>query len=210
MIGKSSKIKVNFASIKIAALCTLIFILQSVYPNITNEFALSGQSIFSRPWTLITYMFVHGSISHIFYNMFALIMFGLILEYIIGSKNFLIVYFLSGIISGIFSIFFYNSVIGASGAIFGVIGCITAIRPKLTVLAFGVPTPIIFASAMWVFLDVVGIIYPDNIAHIGHISGFLFGLILGIFMRKAFPEKKRREKLHVDEKDMEHWENRWM
>lgn len=210
MIGKSSKIKVNFASIKIAALCTLIFILQSVYPNITNEFALSGQSILNRPWTLITYMFVHGSISHIFYNMFALIMFGLILEYIIGSKNFLIVYFLSGIISGIFSIFFYNSVIGASGAIFGVIGCITAIRPKLTVLAFGVPTPIIFASAMWVFLDVVGIIYPDNIAHIGHISGFLFGLILGIFMRKAFPEKKRREKLHVDEKDMEHWENRWM
>ena len=207
---KKTEDKMSFASIKIAIICILIFMLQLIYPNLTNEFALSREHVLIHPWILITYMFLHGSVQHIFYNMFALVMFGLILESIIKSRNFLIVYFLSGIISGIISLFFYNSVIGASGAIFGIIGCLTTLRPKITVIAFGVPMPIIIASAMWIFLDIVGIIYPDNIAHMGHISGFAFGLIAGLILRKYFSSIRKREKSHINDQEIEDWENKWM
>src|SRR3989338_7488538 len=106
-------------AIRIFAVCTAIFIVQNIYAPFTNMFSLNSLSVVQKPWTLVTYMFLHASLEHYISNMFALMMFCLILEKVIGSKNFLILYFASGIVSGLVSILFYDSIIGASGAIFG-------------------------------------------------------------------------------------------
>ncbi len=198
--------KMSFASVKIAVVCTLIFVIQIYYPSLTDRFALSRDSF--QPLTLITYMFLHGSLQHIFYNMFALVMFGIVLESIVGTRKFLIIYFLTGIASGMVGMIFYNSIIGASGAIFGIIGCLTVLRPKMTVLAFGVPMPIVMASALWMFIDIIGVIYPDHIAHMGHISGFIFGSLIGMYLRSKYPEPRRRM-YSIDEDVIEHWEDEW-
>ena len=197
--------KFPYATVSIFIACVLVYALQVTNPAITNEFALSrGAPI----WTYVTYIFLHGSIEHIFYNMLALLMFGYILEYIIGTKRFLLVFFSSGIISGIVGLSLYNSIIGASGAIFGIIGCLTMIRPKMVVFAFGMPMPLYMASVFWMFLDLVGIVYPDNVAHAGHIGGFIFGAFIGAFMRKKYGEK--RKTYFISEDRMRRWEDDWM
>jgi membrane associated rhomboid family serine protease len=64
----------------------------------TDALALETASVASRPWTMLTYIFLHGSFAHLFYNMFALALFGSILERVIGGKRFLFVFFVSGIL----------------------------------------------------------------------------------------------------------------
>ncbi len=207
---RSGKPLSNYASVEIAIICVLTYVMQNLYPNITDTLSLSGSYVLQKPWTLVTYMFLHGSVEHIFYNMFALLMFGCILESIIGTKKFLIVYFSSGIISGLAGILFYHSIIGASGAIFGIIGCLTVIKPNMAVFAFGMPMPLALASFLWVFLDLVGIVFPDQIAHAGHIGGFAFGAFLGFLMRKKYNGNEENKTFFMDEKKMEDWEDDWM
>ena len=72
---------------------------------VLNELAISGWQV----WRFVSAIFLHGSITHLAYNMFALFFFGIALEKFIGSKKFLFVYFFSGIIANIISINFYPS-----------------------------------------------------------------------------------------------------
>ena len=97
----------------------LVFIAQNLINGFTDVFVL--HDIVHNPFTLITSMFLHGSLFHLLSNMFALFLFGLLLEHEIGTKKFLVVYFTSGIIAGAAGSLLYPSLLGASGAIFGVI-----------------------------------------------------------------------------------------
>jgi rhomboid family protein len=89
----------------------LIYIAQQTFGNSTsfnieNVFALHAvQSVYFRPHQLVTYMFLHGGLGHIFFNMFALWMFGSTLENFWGSKRFLIFYMACGIGAGLFHLF---------------------------------------------------------------------------------------------------------
>lgn len=188
----------------ISLICIVVFLLQSHIPM--NELILI-QSKF-KIWQLFTYMFLHASFSHLFYNIFALVMFGSILEKLVGSKNFLVIYLFSGIASGVTALFFYNASLGASGAIFGVIGVLTYLRPKLIVFIFGAPMPLIIASFFWILIDFVGIFYPDSVAHLSHITGFFIGLLFATQLKK-FKEKKRR-RYKINDKVLDEWESKYM
>jgi membrane associated rhomboid family serine protease len=76
----------------------LVFFAQQIFPNMDNLFALHDiHSVYFKPYQLITYLFMHGSIEHILFNMFALWMFGSILENVWGGKRFLTFYILCGL-----------------------------------------------------------------------------------------------------------------
>lgn len=118
----------------------VIFILVKVYDETTilKYVALTPALILSRKylWTFITSMFVHASFFHLFANMFSLFFVGKFLEKIIGRKRFFWIYMVAGLIGGVFfvagAIIFNNtsiSGVGASGAIFGLVGVLAVLVP---------------------------------------------------------------------------------
>ena len=106
---------------------------------LVNNFALTPSLILSGKtiWTFLTSMFMHGSFFHIFANMFSLFFVGTFLEKIIGRKRFFGVYFVAGLVGGLFyviSTLIFGGVdvpaVGASGAIFGLLGVLAVLVPK--------------------------------------------------------------------------------
>jgi len=205
----------NWYAIKIVIICVIIWILQQIIPPTTDNFALISSEFLFKPWIIVTYIFLHGGFSHIFGNMFALALFGSILEKIIGGKKFLIVFFVSGIIAGIGSILFYEASIGASGAIYGIFGTLAILRPKMTVyMGLGAPMPMIAAVFFWALLDFLGFFTAlDNVAYAAHLFGLAFGLIYGFYLKKDYGENiisKRKPKADVSEEKIREWEDRWL
>lgn len=198
-------------TIKIFIVCTAVFIVQNIYPSFTELFSLNSLSVVQQPWTLVTYMFLHASLEHYISNMFALMIFCLILEKVIGSRNFLILYFASGIFSGMAGILFYNSVIGASGAIFGSMASLALLRPNLTVWIGYVPMPMVIALFVWAAASALGLFVPSNIADAGHLAGIAFGIIYTLAKLRHFSEKpEKKYKIKISEEIIREWERRYM
>lgn len=201
--------KHKFYALWLAIICILIFIIQVSIPNFTELFLLNQQS-YSQIWRFVTAIFLHGSLIHLVYNLFALIFFGLILEKFIGSRNFLLVFFVSGVLANIISVNFYESALGASGAIFGIIGALTIKKPLMTVWAFSMPMPLFLASAIWAAGDLLGFFYSNNnIANLAHLSGLGFGLILGLIFKSKKP-KQESYKFELPERKIQMWEDKFV
>jgi len=202
----------NWYAFKLVAICVIVFILQNIFSSLTDQFSLGTTQFLSRPWTIITYIFLHGSFEHLFYNMFALGLFGSVLESVIGGKKFLLIFFVSGIIAGIGSLIFYTSSIGASGAIYGIMGALAVLRPRMTVYVSFIPLPMALAVVFWAAGDLFGLFMPtDLIAHAAHLFGLIFGLIYGIKLRKEYGEvvsKKLKEE--IGDEEFKTWENEYM
>ncbi|MFA4960284.1 MAG: rhomboid family intramembrane serine protease [Candidatus Pacearchaeota archaeon] len=192
----------------LAGICILIFMLQIIIPGFTNIFILN-QNSFVEPWRFVSSIFLHNDITHLIFNLFALILFGLILEYIIGSKKFLFSFFSAGIFANLISINFYSSSLGASGAIFGVIGALTIIKPLMPIWAFGIPMPIFFALVIWAVSDILMTFMPTNVGTIAHLSGLFLGLILGLFFREK-TKRRARNKIRISDEDLNYWESKYM
>lgn len=192
-----------------------VFVAQLLIPGFTDIFVLDT-SAWTEVWRFVSSIFLHGGVGHLLYNLFALMLFGSVLEALIGGKRFLFVFFATGIISNLISVNFYPSSLGASGAIFGVIGALILVRPLQVVWAFSLPMPIFVAGILWAIGDIIGAIgflagNPiDNTGNIAHLLGMGFGLLLGIFYRRKFRKGKRNERFKLDEKTARDWENNWM
>lgn len=165
-------------------------------------------------YQIVTYMFLHGSWSHIFFNMFALWMFGRILEYDLGGKRFLIYYMVCGIGAGLCNLgvnwFEYSQMsaqygmthpmelqhwvnnmatIGASGAVFGVLLAFGMMHPNDRIMLLIPPIPMkakYFVIAYGVLELFLGVTQygNSNIAHFAHVGGMLFGIILLVMWKK--------------------------
>lgn len=160
-------------------------------------------------------MFVHGGLMHLMFNLFSLLLFGIILESTIGSRKFLIVYLSSGILSNIISVNFYNSSLGASGAIYGIIGTVTILRPMMMIWAFGIMIPMFLAAIGWVIADILrmlGAFGETNVGSIAHLSGIVIGILFGIYYRVRYSQRKDRKKtkVHIHDKEIENWEDYYM
>ncbi len=208
-LNGSDSVKNIYLTFYLAVLIALVFILQAVAGDLT-AFVLVSSEVINRPWTLLTSVFLHGSASHLLSNIFALAFFGFLLESIIGSRRFAFVFAVAGAFSGIASIFFYTATIGASGAIFGVIGALTILRPRMVVYAFGIPLPMAVASLLWALLDIGGFFYPSDIANLSHLAGLATGLVIGCKLRSRFREQKDKKERLLTEQELNVWENRYM
>ncbi len=142
-----------------------------------------------KPYQLVSHMFLHGSVGHIFFNMFGLFMFGRVLESVLGSKRFFTLYFLSGIGAALLQLLIYQMqgapaiMIGASGAIFGVCAAFAMMFPnvELMILFFPVPIKAKYLMPIYAGLELffgVASFKGDNIAHFAHLGGAVVGFVL--------------------------------
>lgn len=201
--------RMRYIALILAGINILVFVLQQIIPGFTDALILVPAN--NHVYELITSMFLHGSLSHLFFNMFALFIFGLLLEKNIGSKKFVYVYFFSGLIASFSAfIFYYNTpVLGASGAIYGAMGALGVVRPKLVVWVLGAPMPAFLAVVIWFFVSLAGIFSEGNIAHGAHLFGLITGVVFGLYYREP-DETKERKKVYVSEKRIREWEKRHM
>ena len=162
-------------------------------------------SPFFRWWQPITHMFMHGGFFHILFNMYTLVMFGMVVERALGTKKYLIFYFLTGLgavalhtgvewlevtfLNGSLTSAMYTPMVGASGAIYGVLVAFAMIYPqaRLTLIF----PPITLDAKWWVIIFIVielvtGITGTGmGIAHFAHLGGALFGFLLIRYWRKT-------------------------
>lgn len=135
------------------------------------------------PWQLVTYMFLHADIGHIFFNLIALWIFGQALENLWGTRRFLIYYFLTGIGAGLIHLFIDGvSAIGASGAVFGILLGFGMMFPNQYIIMLFPPIPI---KAKY-FVGIYGAVElfsglsraETGVAHFAHLGGLIVGFIL--------------------------------
>jgi len=197
-----------YSAFWLSLLCIAVFIVQLSISGFTDALVLN-QSSWIQPWRFISAIFLHASPEHLIFNLFALLLFGLILESIIGSKKLILVFFASGIIANVIAVNFYPSSLGASGAIYGILGCLTVLRPKMAVWVFNLPMPMFLATILWVGVAVFGIFNPSGVGDIAHLSGIAAGGIFGLFYLAQFPaaKKEARKKIWIDERSMRAWED---
>ncbi|HUS48944.1 MAG TPA: rhomboid family intramembrane serine protease [Candidatus Paceibacterota bacterium] len=202
--------KFRFYALWLSLICIVVFILQNIFSGFTDLFLLTPEAV-PEIWRFLTSIFLHGDITHLLFNLFALALFGSILEKFIGGKKFLLVFFASGIFANLIAVNFYSASLGASGAIYGILGCLVIIKPLMMVWAFGFPMPMFIAGILWTAGSVLGIFMPSNIGHVAHLSGIAIGLLLGIIYRISMRGNRQRErKIEISEPDMRSWEHRYI
>jgi membrane associated rhomboid family serine protease len=183
-----------------------VFLLQQVMGNfIVLHFALwpLGSGLFGV-WQLVTSAFLHGSVTHILFNMFALYMFGGAIERTLGRREFVIYYFVCAIVASLLQLavlwFFATEpqgpTLGASGAIFGLLLAFGMFFPHEKLMLMFLPVPI----SAWLFvtgyalieltLGVTGI--EPGVAHFAHLGGMVGGIVLIQYWRGRLPLKPAR------------------
>jgi len=170
----------------IIAICVAVYFLSLVASDFVYSYlALNPVYLAAMPWTLVTHMFVHANFDHLFWNMLFLFFFGPELERRVGEMRFLGIFLLSGIAAAAAQILIFPGVlVGASGALYGVMGCLAMIAPEIRVLLFFLlPLSIRAAVIVFALIDFFALGAADNIAHMAHITGLLVGLAFGYALR---------------------------
>lgn len=180
----------NNVSFTLILINIVMALLQVVIPGFTKFFVLDSSLVLLKPWTLITTMFLHGSFSHLLFNMYALLIFGPLVERKVGKTRFLLLYFLAGLVASLAALY-YPSALGASGAIMGVIGMVIMFFPKMKVLFFFiVPMSMRTAGIIFAAIDLFGLFTNSGgVAHLAHLAGLAAGLLYGYYLlrqRKTF------------------------
>jgi membrane associated rhomboid family serine protease len=153
-----------------------MFLVQQLYQPVTLWLGLVPADMLVRPWTPFTYMFLHGGFMHILFNMIGLFFFGPRLEARLGGPRFLGLYFTSGLVGALLSLVTPHAlIIGASGAIFGVLLGYARYWPHDKIYIWGV-LPVearvlvvaVVALSLW-----AGFRGGSGVAHFAHLGGFL-------------------------------------
>jgi len=186
-------------------------VLLAINPDFVKYFAISASNFLSGkyPWTILTHIFAHGGVFHLFVNMFALFSLGGLTERIIGRKRFIWFYLISGIFAGLLSVFlsgffgfgFWAKVfgspevymLGASGAIFGIAGVLVALLPRIRFSIIFIP---FFSLPGYIMIPLVLVIMWAAsisaglpIGNVAHFGGFLAGLAYGFYLRNKYRRK---------------------
>ncbi|MBQ9640929.1 MAG: rhomboid family intramembrane serine protease [Bacteroidaceae bacterium] len=149
-----------------------------------------------RLYQLLTYMFMHEGFTHLFFNMFALWMFGRIMEGTWGGQRFLIYYIICGIGAALVQeigqaidwINPYAMTIGASGAVYGILLAFGMTFPneRLFIIPFPFPIKAKWFVCLYAVIEIIeGISSHDGVAHFAHLGGMFFGLLLILYWRRS-------------------------
>lgn len=157
--------------------------------------AFQPAAVLSQPWTLVTYMFVHGSFGHLFWNMLALYFFGPRVELRLGGPRFIGLYVVSGLAGALLSFINpYVYIIGASGAVFGVQLAFARYWPRDRILIWG-----ILPVEAWILVVLMtavslfgGLGRMGNVAHWAHLGGFAGAALYLAVMERLSPAQRFR------------------
>jgi len=153
------------------------------------------QAILTRPWTIVTYMFLHGGLGHLFFNMLGLFFFGARVEQRIGARDFAQLYFASGISGALLTFVLAPShaVIGASAGVFGVMLAFALFWPNARIYIWGI---IPVEAWLLVVITTMFALYSGfggsrgGVADFAHLGGYL-GAWVYLQMRERFSAKRR-------------------
>lgn len=207
-VRKPFKYSFNFITIYLVVANIVVYFLISINYELTLVLGLFPPTFlrYKFLWQPISYMFVHGSLTHLIFNMISLLIFGLTVEKAIGSKEFLLFYMLSGILSGVLSLVTYlifgtfTLLVGASGALYALLFLFAVVFPRSTIFIWGVipvPSPILVViyAAIALFNQLSG--GMDTVAHLTHLWGFAVAWLyivvrMGIHPLKVWKDAFRR------------------
>jgi membrane associated rhomboid family serine protease len=185
-----------------------VFLLQELLPGLVFPFALwplaaAGANIGASfaPWQLVTYAFLHGSLLHLAFNMFALYMFGGAIEQVFGTRRYAIYYFVSVVSAAITQLVVammsqtIYPTIGASGGVFGLLLAYGMYFPRNRVMLLFPPIPmparvfVVLYAAIELLLGVSG--SQPGVAHFAHLGGMIGGYLLLRFWRGGIRRPSR-------------------
>ncbi len=187
----------NISTYLLAAI-GLFFVLQLIIPPFTDAFIFDPLLAFSEPWRFLTSMFLHGSMTHIFFNAYALFVFGSVLETQVGRRDYLAIYFGAGLLGGFLYFMTYvlgiippYPALGASGAIYGILGAVAIMLPDMRIFFWFFPMKMRHAAILWVVFEFLGTFnIASGIASAAHLGGLIFGLAYAWYLKnRSMPEE---------------------
>ncbi|MDZ7763947.1 MAG: rhomboid family intramembrane serine protease [Melioribacteraceae bacterium] len=153
----------------------------------------AGQAYNFQIWQLFSYQFLHGGFMHLFFNMFALWIFGVELENMFGSQKFLFYYLMCGVGAGLLHIFaspIFDSIsaptIGASGAVYGVLIAFALYFPDRYIFLLFPPMPIKakYLIAFYIVIEFMSVGSANYVAHLAHLGGAFFGFLFVMYDKR--------------------------
>jgi membrane associated rhomboid family serine protease len=179
-----------------------VFFVQLTVPGATQFLAFIPAYALVRPWSFLTYMFAHSTsqYTHILFNMLVLYFFGPRVEERLGSNHFIRLYLFSGVVGAILSIFFSpgGSIIGASGAVFGVQLAFAKYWPRERIYIWG-----ILPLEAWLLVVITTVIAlwsgftggGGGVAHFAHLGGYLGAWLYLLYVDRRSPARQWKAKL---------------
>lgn len=176
----------------ILAIITVMFAVSIIFRPVFNLLALYPAEFYRYPWQLVTSIFLHGSFDHYLVNAIVLLFFGSELERRVGGRNYLKIFIASGIAGNVMYILFsyvsgsYAPAVGASGAIYGVMGALAIIAPEIRVLLFFIiPLSIRMAVVLFALYNLLMTPFSifTGVAYIAHLGGLVVGIYFGEKLR---------------------------
>jgi membrane associated rhomboid family serine protease len=209
MLRKALPYRYYYASFVMIGINVLIFLITRIAPQSLRFLAMNPLMVVQGRyiWQVFTYMFAHASISHVLFNMIGLFFFGVQVEKQMGSSEFLLFYFLTGTLAGIFSLIIYWIsgslqvwLLGASGAIFAVLLAFATLFPQARIFVFGIiPIRAPILVLIYTGIEIISQIFAtrSRVAHLTHLAGFAFAFLYflirqGINPIKVFFERYRK------------------
>jgi len=178
--------------------CIGVFLLQwGVGDRLVDTFGLWPPNSFTphfQPWQLVSYAFLHGGYAHLFFNMFALYMFGPDIERLLGARRFLTYYIVCVLGAAVAQLAVLRMVgnppvptVGASGGIFGILLAFGLAFPRRRLMLIFPPIPM----PAWLFVTLYGLLelylgvsgHDSGVAHFAHLGGMVGGLALILYWR---------------------------
>ena len=194
----------------IIVVCILVFVFEIIYglqhgsfgdenfknslADLFNNYGFSFQNLIDKKiWVFITSIFLHADPEHLMLNILALFFFGRVVELELGRKKFMLIFFASAIAGNIaflipsfLGISSSGPVIGASAAIFGLMGTAMLVKPlELVLYPYLIPIPLILVAVLYTLYNIASFLLvsvnleESNIAYISHIAGLATGMLLG-------------------------------
>lgn len=168
---------------------TLLFLFNSSFSNWLTFFELSADinTVLTRPWTIITYGFFHGSLGHIFWNMLLLYIAGGLMLNLFKARLLLNTFFVGIVVGGLIYLLSYNifpafqsrssMLIGSSAGVMAVLVFMASYMPNSPIRVFMFSVPLKYVALLFIFLDVVQIPTSNAGGHIAHLGGALWGYL---------------------------------
>jgi membrane associated rhomboid family serine protease len=191
-----------------------VFVLQystrdGLADPVTRNFGLAYQ-VTDQWWRFVTYLLCHGGVMHLAMNMWALFLFGPVVERRVGKPVFAVLYLSAGVLGALLWMWLQGDsgawLIGASGAVYGVVGAAIALSPMQRVILLIPPIPMKLKTMGWVLLifELAMLLNPASpIAHLAHLGGYAVGLAFIMAPRRFAKFADRRAYAKIVTNDVE-------